>query len=82
MGEVGEVTASTLSKDQDVIDMESEEKRGTTDYSKLEEQIAEHKASAQKAGCFPVHLVCSAMLGMASVRSSLDNAMPSTSQRV
>ncbi len=53
MGEVGEVTATTLSKDQDMIDMEKEDKqRGTTDYSKLEEQIAQHKASAQQARCF------------------------------
>lgn len=47
MGDVGEVTASTLSAHQDVIEMEAEGKRGLTDYSSLEADIDKLKAQAR-----------------------------------
>ncbi len=48
MGDVGEVTASTLSADQDVIDMQAEGKRGLTDYSSMEAEIDALTAQAAK----------------------------------
>lgn len=48
MGDMEDVTAATLSKEADMQDAEREQKRGATDYTKLEEQIATHKASAQQ----------------------------------
>lgn len=48
MGDIGEVTASTLSANQDALDMEAENKRGLTDYSKIEAEIDALKAQAAK----------------------------------
>ena len=46
MGDVGEVTASTLVAAQDV--MEEDTRKGTTDYTKLEADIEGHKSAARK----------------------------------
>ena len=46
MGDIGEVTASTLSAHQDIVDLEAEGKRGLTDYNKLEAEIEKLKLDA------------------------------------
>lgn len=46
MGDIGEVTASSLSAHQDVIDMEAEGKRGITDYTSLEADLDKWKTKA------------------------------------
>ena len=48
MGDPEPRTAASPSKDADMKDAEQEQKRGMTDYSKLEEQIAKHGASAKQ----------------------------------
>jgi hypothetical protein len=48
MGDPEQVTAASPGKDADMKDAEQEQKRGMTDYSKLEEQIAKHEASAKQ----------------------------------
>jgi hypothetical protein len=48
MGDPEPGTAASPGKDADMKDAEQEQKRGMTDYSKLEEQIANHEASAKQ----------------------------------
>lgn len=47
MGDIGEVTASTLSAHQDVLDMEAEGKRGLTDYTSMEADIDKLRAQSR-----------------------------------
>ena len=48
MGDKEQSTAAPPNTDADMKDAEQEQRRGTTDYSKLEEQITAHKASAKQ----------------------------------
>lgn len=48
MGDPEPGTAASPGNDADMKDAEQEQKRGMTDYSKLEEQIAKHEASAKQ----------------------------------
>ena len=48
MGDPEQGTAASPSKDADMKDAEQEQKRGMTDYSRLEKQIAKHEASAKQ----------------------------------
>lgn len=59
MGDKEQSTAAPPSNDADMKDAEQEQKRGTTDYSKLEQQIAAQKASAKQVSFESIcHVMC------------------------